>query len=139
MDIFSPVSIYSLHTTTDSFWLQSQQPRVERFRAYANCGASAEDFGQQDPHPPQLVMMILMPGKRKTLRAVSPARKKRRSASAIEEISFDFGARQDYLTGFHKRKLLRIKRAKEEAAKKDREGKLAARKIVRFRFVSASL
>lgn len=71
-------------------------------------------------------------GKRKIFQAVPPPRKKQRSASAIEEISFDFSAREDYLTGFHKRKLLRIKHAKEEAAKKDREEKLAARKIVRF-------
>ncbi|KAF6227419.1 hypothetical protein HO133_008863 [Letharia lupina] len=72
-----------------------------------------------------------MLGKRKAFQAVPPPRKKRKSASAIEEISFDFSAREDYLTGFHKRKLLRIKHAKEEAAKKDREDKLAARKILR--------
>lgn len=73
-----------------------------------------------------------MLGKRKAFQAVPPPRKKRKSTSAIEEISFDFSAREDYLTGFHKRKLLRIKNAKEEAAKKDREDKLAARKIVCF-------
>ena len=72
----------------------------------------------------------MMLGKRKAFQAVPPPRKKRKSASAIEEISFDFNAREDYLTGFHKRKLARIKHAKEEAAKKDREDKLAARKIV---------
>ncbi|KAL9076789.1 MAG: hypothetical protein Q9161_000774 [Pseudevernia consocians] len=73
----------------------------------------------------------MMLGKRKAFKAVPPPRKKRKSASAIEEISFDFSAREDYLTGFHKRKLLRIKNAKQEAAKKDREEKLAARKILR--------
>ena len=71
-----------------------------------------------------------MLGKRKAFQNLPPSRKKRKSSSAIEEISFDFSAREDYLTGFHKRKLLRIKHAKEEAAKKDREDKLAARKIV---------
>lgn len=71
-----------------------------------------------------------MLGKRKAFQAVPPQRKKRKSTSAIEEISFDFSAREDYLTGFHKRKLQRIKQAKEEAAKKDKEDKLAARKIV---------
>lgn len=60
-----------------------------------------------------------------------PPRKKRKVSSAIEEIAFDISAREDYLTGFHKRKLQRIKQAKEEAAKRDREDKLAARKIVR--------
>jgi len=72
-----------------------------------------------------------MLGKRKAFQAVPPPRKKRKAASAIEEISFDFSAREDYLTGFHKRKLQRIKHAKEEAAKKDREDKLVARKISR--------
>lgn len=73
---------------------------------------------------------MIMLGKRKAFQAVPPPRKKRKAASAIEEISFDFSAREDYLTGFHKRKLQRIKHAKEEAAKKDREDKLVARKIV---------
>lgn len=63
---------------------------------------------------------------------VAPPKKKRKAVPAIEEISFDFSAREDYLTGFHKRKVQRIKHAKEEAAKKDREEKLAARKIVRL-------
>lgn len=73
-----------------------------------------------------------MLGKRKGFQAAPLPRKKRKSASAIEEISFNFNAREDYLTGFHKRKQLRIKHAKEEAAKKEREGKLTARKIVCF-------
>ena len=63
--------------------------------------------------------------------AVPPPRKKRKVASAIEEITFDPSAREDYLSGFHKRKLQRINHAKEEAAKREREEKLAARKIVR--------
>ena len=71
-----------------------------------------------------------MLGKRKQVWAMPPPRKKRKPASAIEEIPFDFTAREDYLTGFHKRKLQRMKHAKEEAAKKDREEKLTARKIV---------
>ena len=78
-------------------------------------------------HPPTLSMML---GKRKAIQAMPPSGKKRKSTSAIEEISFDSSAREDYLTGFHKRKLQRIKHAKEEAAKKEREDKLAARKIV---------
>ena len=61
----------------------------------------------------------------------APPSKKRKIAPAIEEISFDTRAREDYLTGFHKRKLQRIKHAQDEAAKKEREEKLAARKVVR--------
>ena len=67
--------------------------------------------------------------KRKTLTLAPPAKRKK-SVSTIEEIKFDFDDRQDYLTGFHKRKLHRIKHAQEEAAKKEREDRLEARKSV---------
>ena len=64
----------------------------------------------------------------------SPPTKKRKLVSTIEEIAFDPSAREDYLTGFHKRKLQRIKHAKEEAAKREREEKLTARKNVSAAF-----
>ncbi|KAK1989413.1 nucleolar protein 12 [Colletotrichum cereale] len=54
--------------------------------------------------------------------------KKRKAVSAVEEVNFDFDARQDYLTGFHKRKLQRVKWAQEQAAKKAREEKIEMRK-----------
>ena len=60
----------------------------------------------------------------------APPKKRRKSAPAIEEITFDPSAREDYLTGFHKRKLQRAKHAKEEAAKREREDKITARKLV---------
>ncbi|KAL8718512.1 MAG: hypothetical protein Q9225_004361 [Loekoesia sp. 1 TL-2023] len=72
-----------------------------------------------------------MLGKRKSSRPVAPVRKRRKSEPPIEEITFDFNAREEYLTGFHKRKLQRIKHAKEEALKKEREEKVAARKALR--------
>lgn len=71
-----------------------------------------------------------MLGKRKRSVAIVPPLKKRKNTSAIEEITFDLSAREDYLSGFHKRKLQRIKHAKEEAAKKEREEKFTARKLV---------
>lgn len=71
-----------------------------------------------------------MLGKRKSTTPLLPSGKRRKSAPTIEEITFDTSAREDYLTGFHKRKLQRAKHAKEEAAKKEREEKIAARKIV---------
>ena len=64
---------------------------------------------------------------------VAPPKKRQKSSSATEEITFDFGAREDYLSGFHKRKLQRIKHAREEAIKKEREDKITARKMVRSR------
>ena len=63
-------------------------------------------------------------------RVGAPSTKKRKVSSAIEEITFDSNARQDYLTGFHKRKLKRIQHAKEEAARKERQEKISARKTV---------
>lgn len=78
------------------------------------------------------VLPIMILGKRKSAATAPPHKKRRKSASAIEEITFDFTAREDYLSGFHKRKVQRIKQAKEEAIKKDREEKVVARKIVWF-------
>lgn len=66
---------------------------------------------------------------------MAPPPKRRKKTPAIEEISFDFSAREDYLTGFHKRKLQRIKHAQEEAAKKEREERIIARKRVSFHVV----
>ena len=61
---------------------------------------------------------------------VAPSKKRRKSVPAIEEITFDLNAREDYLTGFHKRKLQRTKHAKEEAVKREREERITARKLV---------
>ncbi|KAI9158786.1 Ribosomal RNA-processing protein [Paramyrothecium foliicola] len=60
-----------------------------------------------------------------------PPSKKRKTTFAIEEISFDNDARQEYLTGFHKRKLQRKKHAQEEAAKRAHQEKLDMRKQIR--------
>lgn len=59
-----------------------------------------------------------------------PTKKRKKSATAVQEITFDSSAREDYLTGFHKRKVQRIKHAQEEAAKKDREDRVRERKRV---------
>ena len=56
--------------------------------------------------------------------------RKRRKTSAIEEITFDHAAREDFITGFHKRKLQRARYAREVALRKEREEKIAARKAV---------
>lgn len=72
--------------------------------------------------------MLARPRPRKI--AAPPPSKKRKAVSAVEEVSFDFDARQDYLTGFHKRKLQRVKWAQEQAAKKAREEKIEMRKQV---------
>ncbi|EON99519.1 putative rrna processing protein rrp17 protein [Phaeoacremonium minimum UCRPA7] len=60
-----------------------------------------------------------------------PLQKKRKKDHAIEEISFDNSAREEYLTGFHKRKLQRKKYAEEQAAEKARQEKIELRKQIR--------
>lgn len=49
----------------------------------------------------------------------------------VEEVNFDSESRQEWLTGFHKRKVQRAKHAQENAAKRYKEEKREARKKVR--------
>jgi hypothetical protein len=72
--------------------------------------------------------MFARPRQRKTT-LIAPLKKRKRDA-AVEEINFDFDKREEYLTGFHKRKVQRAKQAQEEAAKKAREERIATRKQV---------
>lgn len=55
---------------------------------------------------------------------------KRRKLHQVEEITFDVAARQEYLTGFHKRKQQRIQNARESAAKRDKEERVKERQQV---------
>ncbi|KAH7266711.1 nucleolar protein 12-domain-containing protein [Fusarium redolens] len=73
--------------------------------------------------------MFAKPRPKKSI--LPPPSKKRKMTSAVEEVNFDFEARQEYLTGFHKRKQQRIKNAQEEAAKRARQEKLEMRKQIR--------
>ena len=59
-----------------------------------------------------------------------PAKKRRTETVAVEEIKFDTAARQEYLTGFHKRKLQRTKHAQEAAEKKARLERIEERRKV---------
>ena len=56
--------------------------------------------------------------------------KRRKTEHKIPEISFDDAKRADYLSGFHKRKVARIKAAQEENKKKEREERIKVRKQV---------
>lgn len=66
---------------------------------------------------------------------MAPATKRRR-VDQPEEITFDPSARQEYLTGFHKRKQQRIQNARDTAAKKEKEDKVRERKQVRLVTIS---
>lgn len=57
-----------------------------------------------------------------------PSKKRKITVVVPEKIEFDFSAREEYLTGFHKRKVARQKFAQDEAAKKEKEEKLRFRK-----------
>jgi len=66
------------------------------------------------------------------MRSAPPPNKKRKIKTVHEEkIDFDPAAREEYLTGFHKRKLARRKFAEDENAKKEKEEKLRFRKELR--------
>ena len=56
--------------------------------------------------------------------------KKRKVSDKVEEVTFDSAARQEFLTGFHKRKVQRSRHAQEVAEKKAQEIKRAERKRV---------
>jgi ribosomal RNA-processing protein 17 len=55
------------------------------------------------------------------------------NAKAVDAISFDPEARQEYLSGFHKRKVQRAEHGREIAQKKFKEATVQARKEVRTR------
>ncbi|KAH0551218.1 hypothetical protein GP486_007468, partial [Trichoglossum hirsutum] len=58
-------------------------------------------------------------------------KRRKKDGSTVEEVVFDTSARADYLTGFHKRKQQRIKRAQEEAVRRSKAEKLTERKRLR--------
>lgn len=55
---------------------------------------------------------------------------KKKKDDRLAEITFDRDARKEYLTGFHKRKLERIKKAQEAAVQREKEERLRDRKEV---------
>lgn len=92
-----------------------------------------------DPGKLELFHQLLqttMSQKRKSSLKQHGSNKRRSRQPPVEEVTFNFTDREAYLTGFHKRKLQRINHAKETAAKKEREDKLAARKQVSLKLSS---
>lgn len=84
--------------------------------------------------------IFLHPRPKKSLLPSQPPAKRRKTADhKIEEISFDAASRADYLTGFHKRKVQRAKRAREEEAKREREEKVLMRRQVSWFCISLRL
>lgn len=57
-----------------------------------------------------------------------PTKKRKVDNPAIEEIKYDPEAREEFLTGFHKRKLQRAKHARENAEKKARAERIEQRR-----------
>jgi ribosomal RNA-processing protein 17 len=81
-------------------------------------------------------MAPLPPSKRRNLSHPSshPTKSlKRKRSQPTEEVTFDFSAREEYLTGFHKRKQARIKHAQELAARKAKEERDRERAALRQR------
>jgi hypothetical protein len=74
-------------------------------------------------------MMNVRPRPQPSLLSSGPPSKKRKT-STLTEITFDPAAREEYLTGFHKRKEERKKHAQAENAKRAYEEKLKFRREV---------
>ncbi|KAF7514159.1 hypothetical protein GJ744_004484 [Endocarpon pusillum] len=60
-----------------------------------------------------------------------PAKRRKTDSTTAEELTFDPADRQDYLTGFHKRKLQRAKHGREIAEKKARAERIEQRRKLR--------
>ena len=71
---------------------------------------------------------FVQPRPKKDLMVAPP--KKRKHVHKIDEIAYDPSAREEYLSGFRKRKQARIKEAVAIAEKKVKEEKIAIRKQV---------
>ncbi|THX40401.1 hypothetical protein D6D10_03533 [Aureobasidium pullulans] len=61
----------------------------------------------------------------------APPAKRRKTTTQVDELKFDPEARNEWLTGFRKRKQQRIKHAQEQSAKIEKEEKVRARKEMR--------
>lgn len=59
-----------------------------------------------------------------------PAKRRKVSTSAVEELNFDPDARKEFLTGFHKRKVQRAKHAQEIAERRAKEERVETRRKV---------
>ena len=71
------------------------------------------------------------PSRRHRAKKMPPPTKRRRTEpTVVEEITFDPSARQEYLTGFHKRKVQRAKHAQAAAERTMREERLVGRRKV---------
>jgi ribosomal RNA-processing protein 17 len=69
----------------------------------------------------------------------APPAKRRKTTTQVDELKFDPEARNEWLTGFRKRKQQRIKHAQEQSAKIEKEEKVKARKEVHIKPRSALL
>lgn len=61
---------------------------------------------------------------------IPPPKRRKIDSTTAEEVTFDLADRQDYLTGFHKRKLQRAKHAREIAENKARAERIEQRRKV---------
>ena len=70
---------------------------------------------------------------------MGPQAKRRKVASKVEEVNFDPAAREEWLTGFRKRKQQRAKHAQEAAEKRAKEEARLERKRVRITLLGKGL
>lgn len=115
--IFGPgsIRIKTATSTSSALILGSSYEQLHRDKIAKT--ATAMSFSFPKPRP------------KKSVLPPAPS-KKRKAVHAIEEIAFDDGARSEYLSGFHKRKVQRQKHAQKEAAERARQERIVMRKEV---------
>lgn len=111
-------------SSTNSLSLRMHSCDRTWLRRYAASSEPVVDFHQTMKFRDQF--HALLPTTRENM---APATK-RRKLNQLEEITFDPAARQEYLTGFHKRKQERIQNARDAAVKRAREDKIKERRRV---------
>ena len=72
----------------------------------------------------------MVPKRRMPLNGSNSIKRRKTTLKPVEEVVFDTAAREDFLSGFHKRKLARARHAQEAAAKKERARRIEARRLV---------
>lgn len=105
-----------------------QSPRESQVEAPANAGDVLGKLRAQASKSKTFTK--LSDQSREQLLTTIMGKKRKLAEGQVEELNFDTSARQEYLTGFHKRKQARIQSAREAAIKRDKEEKVKERKLV---------
>ena len=105
--------------------MRNDASEVEGLGGIARGALAAATFQKQTLIKSSILRSDLYP-----VNMAPPIKKRKMNSAAVEEVLFDSSARQEYLSGFHKRKLQRARHAQELAEKKARQEKVEQRRKV---------